>query len=86
MHFHCTGEKAILLVKNFEIVCARGVKWHSSTHFLRIVVLDRRKIIKRVFLEMHGILYMKKVTEFREIPRNFTELFDTEFGGILPEF
>jgi hypothetical protein len=28
---------------------------------------------------------MKKVTEFREIPRNFTELYDTELGGILPE-
>jgi hypothetical protein len=25
---------------------------------------------------------MKKVTEFREIPRNFTELYDTEFSGI----
>ncbi len=34
-------------------------------NFLRIVVLDRRKC---VILEMHGILYMKKVTEFREIP------------------
>ncbi len=55
-------------------------------NFLRIVVLDRRKKIKCVFLEIHGILYMKKVTEFREIPRNFTELFDTEFGGIPPEF
>ncbi len=33
-----------------------------------------------------GIPYMKKVTEFREIPRNFTELPDTEFGGIPPEF
>jgi hypothetical protein len=30
--------------------------------------------------------YMKKVKEFREIPRNFTELHDTEFGGIPPEF
>ena len=29
---------------------------------------------------------MKKVTEFREIPRSFTELNDTEFGGIPPEF
>ena len=28
---------------------------------------------------------MKKVTEFREIPRNFTELYVTEFGGIPPE-
>ncbi len=28
----------------------------------------------------------EKVTEFREIPRNFTELYVTEFGGIPPEF
>jgi hypothetical protein len=27
----------------------------------------------------------EKVTEFREIPRNFTELYVTEFGGIPPE-
>jgi hypothetical protein len=27
---------------------------------------------------------MKKVTEFREIPRNFTELYNTEFGGMIP--
>jgi hypothetical protein len=33
-----------------------------------------------VFLEIYGIPYMKKVTEFREIPRNFTELYDMEFG------
>ncbi len=42
-----------------------------------------------------GIPYMKKVTEFREIPRIFTEfreiprifteLYVTEFGGIPPE-
>jgi hypothetical protein len=36
-------------------------------------------------LEIYRILYMKKVTEFREIPRNFTELYDTKFGGIPPE-
>jgi hypothetical protein len=28
----------------------------------------------------------EKVTEFREIPRNSTELYVTEFGGIPPEF
>jgi hypothetical protein len=28
----------------------------------------------------------EKVREFREIPRNFTELYVTEFGGIPPEF
>jgi hypothetical protein len=39
-----------------------------------------------VFLEMYGIPYMKKVPEFREIPRNFMELYDTEFGGIPAEF
>jgi hypothetical protein len=39
-----------------------------------------------VFLEIYEIPYMKKVTEFREIPQNFTELPDTEFGGIPPEF
>ncbi len=39
-----------------------------------------------VFLEIYEIPYMKKVTEFREIPRNFTESPDTEFGGIPPEF
>ncbi len=55
-------------------------------NFLRIVVLDCRKKIKCVFLEIHGIPYMKKVTEFRKIPRNFTELYYTESGGILPEF
>jgi hypothetical protein len=50
--------------------------------FLRIVVLDWRKKIKIektlkcVFLEIYGIPYMKKVTE----------LYDTEFGGIPPEF
>jgi hypothetical protein len=38
-----------------------------------------------VSLEIYGIPYMKKVTEFREIPRNFTELYVTEFGGISPE-
>jgi hypothetical protein len=37
-------------------------------------------------VEIYGIPYMKKVTEFREIPRNFTELYDTEFGGIPEEF
>ncbi len=89
MHFHCTGEKAILLVKNFEIVCARGVKWHSSsfsTHFLRIVVLDRRKIIKSVFLEIHGILYMKKVTEFRGISRNYSSRNSAEFRRNFSQF
>jgi hypothetical protein len=39
-----------------------------------------------VVLEIHGISYMENVTEFREISRNFTELHDTEFGGIPPEF
>jgi hypothetical protein len=39
-----------------------------------------------VSLEIYGIPYMKKVTEFREIPRNFTELYDTEFRGIPAEF
>jgi hypothetical protein len=29
---------------------------------------------------------MKKVTEFREIPRNFTELYNTEFSGIPRNF
>ena len=37
-------------------------------------------------VEIYGILYMKKVTEFREIPRNFTELYDTECSGIPAEF
>jgi hypothetical protein len=37
-------------------------------------------------VEITGIPYMKKITEFREIPRNFPELYDTEFGGIPPEF
>jgi hypothetical protein len=39
-----------------------------------------------VSLEIYGIPYMKKVTEFREIPRNFTELYDTEFSGIPRNF
>jgi hypothetical protein len=39
-----------------------------------------------VLLEIYEIPYMKKVTEFLEIPRNFTELPDTEFGGIPPKF
>ena len=39
-----------------------------------------------VSLEIYGIPYMTKVTEFREIPRNFTELYDTEFRGIPAEF
>jgi hypothetical protein len=39
-----------------------------------------------VSLEIYGIPYMKKVTEFREIPRNFTELYDTKFRGIPAEF
>ncbi len=38
-----------------------------------------------VYLEIYGIQYMKKVTEFHEIPRNFTELYDTEFRGIPAE-
>ncbi len=37
-------------------------------------------------VEIYGIPYMKKVTEFREIPRNFTELYDKEFSGIPAEF
>jgi hypothetical protein len=37
-------------------------------------------------VEITGIPNMKKVTEFREILRNFTELYDKEFGGIPPEF
>ncbi len=80
-----------------EPVGGGGVGWWPySTNlwgiFLRIVVLDWRKKIKIeetlicVFLEIYGIPYMKKVTEFREIPRNFTELYVTEFGGIPPEF
>jgi hypothetical protein len=39
-----------------------------------------------VSLEIYGIPYMKKVTEFREIPQNFTESYDTEFRGIPAEF
>jgi hypothetical protein len=46
----------------------------------------QEETFKCVFLEIKGIPYMKEVTEFREIPRNFTELYDTEFGGIPPEF
>ncbi len=37
-------------------------------------------------VEITGIPYMKKVTEFREIPRKFTELYDTEFGEIPRNF
>jgi hypothetical protein len=36
----------------------------------------RSKLYQLYFLEIYGILYMKKVTE----------LYDTEFGGIPPEF
>jgi hypothetical protein len=46
----------------------------------------RSKLYQLYFLEIYGIPHMKKVTEFREIPWNFTELYDTEFGGIPPEF
>jgi hypothetical protein len=37
-------------------------------------------------VEINGIPYKKKVTEFREIPRNFTELYDMEFSGIPQNF
>jgi hypothetical protein len=49
-------------------------------------MLYHSKLYQLYFLEIKGIPYMEKVTEFREIPRNFTELYDTEFGGIPPEF
>ncbi len=39
-----------------------------------------------IILSLYGIPYMKKVTEFRQIPRNFTELYDTEFRRIPAEF
>jgi hypothetical protein len=39
-----------------------------------------------VSVEIYGIPYMKKVTEFREILRNFTELYNTEFSGIPRNF
>jgi hypothetical protein len=62
-----------------------------SDYYYDVIMYDYYYLIFRfpvscVFLEIHGIPYMKKVTEFREIPRNFTELYDTEFGGIPPEF
>ncbi len=39
-----------------------------------------------VFLEIYSIPDINKVTEFREIPRNFTDLYKTEFRGIPAEF
>jgi hypothetical protein len=91
-----TGGKTIILVKNFEIVCARGGKVaFLNTFFLEfsencLPWLEKKFKIEETFisvcLEIYGIPYMKKVTEFREIPRNFTELYNTELGGIPPEF
>ena len=55
-------------------------------HILTSATFSREETFMCVFLEIYGIPYMKKGTEFREIPRNFTELYDTEFGEIPPEF
>jgi hypothetical protein len=38
------------------------------------------------FLEIYGILYMKKVIEFCEILRNFTELYDMASAEFLRNF
>jgi hypothetical protein len=62
-----------------------------SDYYYDVIIYDYYYLFFRfpvscVFLVIYGIPYMKKVTEFREIPRNFTELYDTEFGGIPPEF
>jgi hypothetical protein len=39
-----------------------------------------------VSLEIYGILYMKKVTEFREIPRNFTDYMTRNSGEFRRNF
>ncbi len=52
----------------------------------RVMPIGGKETFICVFLEIYEIPYMKKVTEFREIPRNFTDLPDTEFGGIPPDF
>jgi hypothetical protein len=57
----------------YTIIPLRLAKKYSNNFYL-------------VSLEKYGIPFMKKVTEFREIPRNFTELYDREFRGILAEF
>ncbi len=62
-----------------------------SDYYYDVIMYDYYYLFFRfpvscVFLEIYGIPYMKKVTEFHEIQRNFTELYDTEFGGIPPEF
>jgi hypothetical protein len=57
----------------YTIIPLRLAKKYSNNFYL-------------VSLEIYGIPFMKKVRKFREIPRNFTELYDTEFRGILAEF
>jgi hypothetical protein len=53
----------------------------------------QKKITKNTVLstypvpvEIYGITYMKKVTEFREILQNFAELCHTKFSGIPQNF
>ncbi len=75
--------------------------WYSSVNFVPEGTWDgtgfaqccTKKINKNTVIstypelvEITGIPYMKKVTEFRENPRKFTELYDTEFGGIPRNF
>ncbi len=61
-------------------------KLHITNDCTAVRCITGNKLSYPVPIEICGIPYMKKVAEFREIPRNFTELYDTEFGGIPPEF
>jgi hypothetical protein len=52
----------------------------------KTVKQHRSKLYQQYFLEIYGIPYMKKVTEFRKIPLNFTELYDNEFAEFRRNF
>ncbi len=62
----------------------RYMGWYQVSHN----AVPKNTVISTypVQVEIYGIPYMKKVTEFRELPRNFTELRGTEFSGISAEF
>jgi hypothetical protein len=70
----------LVFAKTGSIISGNGKFWGNW------YVVPFKTVPTIYFLEIYGIPYMKKVTEFHEIPRDFTELYYTEFGGIPPEF
>jgi hypothetical protein len=86
----CHGRSYPPLLWYSQFCNCRYMGWYRVSHNVNVV--QKKSPKNTVFstypvpVEIYGIPYMKKVTEFREILRNFTELYHTKFSGIPRNF